>query len=347
MYSFTCHRCANLVYFDNIVCLRCGAELGYDPHEHEMTGPDDGLDRCANFEIASCNWLVRDDGGDVGEGRCLSCQLTRTRPADDDVEALARFAETETQKRWLVHQLIDLGLPVEPFRAATGEGLAFDLLSSRYDRVTIGHDDGLITIDLAESNDAHRETVRAELGEAYRTVLGHLRHEVGHYYWDVLIDIDDIGRTDFRRVFGDERHDYGDALNAHYENGPPGGWVDNYVSQYATMHPWEDWAETFAHYLHIRDGLQTADSFGLVASARAERGRSTNRHGDSYRNGSIDDLIARWLDLTLPLNAMSRSLGHRELYPFVLSPGVMTKLAFVHDRVRAAANDKVRQRVSS
>ena len=120
-----------------------------------------------------------------------------------------------------------------------------------------GHADGVITLDLAESDDVHRERRRAELGEPYRTLLGHFRHEIGHYYWPILVER--AGALErCRALFGDERADYGEALERHYADGPPADWAERHVSAYATMHPWEDWAETFAHYLHIRDTLQTA-----------------------------------------------------------------------------------------
>src|SRR5690606_30936992 len=187
---------------------------------------------------------------------CTSCTLPRTRPADDDAEGHGWFLEAEAAKRRLVAQLYDLGLPVVGFTEGP-DGLAFDLLTSHFDQVTTGHEDGLITVDLAEADDAHRERVRHELGEAYRTVLGHFRHEVGHYYWMVLVR-DGGHLEEFRRRFGDERVDYGDAMQSHYGGDGPTGWQDEYVSAYATMHPWEDWAETFAHTLHILDALQTA-----------------------------------------------------------------------------------------
>jgi hypothetical protein len=231
--------------------------------------------------------------------------------------------------------LLDLGLPVVPYDDETGSGLAFDLLSSRFDQVMIGHDDGLITLDLAESDDAHREHVRQQMGEAYRTVLGHFRHEIGHYYWDVLVDGHLDRLTQCREVFGDDTSDYGEALDQHYRNGPPADWEDRFVSQYATMHPWEDWAETFAHYLHICDALQTAASFGLrvvgpdidTPDPGDELSANLQEPNDE---ASIQDLVHDWLALSYALNAMSRSLGNNDLYPFVIAPAVVDKLRFVH-----------------
>ncbi|MDQ2678812.1 MAG: putative zinc-binding peptidase [Actinomycetota bacterium] len=345
MRSFACPTCAQLVFFDNSVCLRCDTQIGLDPSTLELVEPDESAVRCANQLVAACNWLVPAGSGS-DDGLCLSCQLTRTRPDDTDAEALAAFADAERQKRRLVFQLLDLGLPVVPFDDDAGTGMAFDLLSSRFDQVMTGHADGVITLDLAESDDVHRERVRQQLGEAYRTVLGHLRHEIGHYYWEVLVDEDRIEA--FRSLFGDETLDYGEALERHYESGPPAEWAELHVSEYATMHPWEDWAETFAHYLHIRDALQTAASFGIeVHGPAADVGDDDHElevaPEESEDGRAIDDIVADWLALSYALNAMSRSLGNDDLYPFVLAPKVVEKLGYVHDlvanppAVRAAA----------
>lgn len=335
MRSFSCPVCDHPVFFHNSECLNCGSLLGFDPEARTMAIADDRNVRCANAELASCNWWVQPDG--LHGGLCRSCRLTRTRPSDDDPDALVAFAGAESAKRRLLFQLFELELPVELPDGSTCAGLAFDLLSSRFGQVLIGHEDGLITIDLAETDDAHRERVREEMGEQYRTVLGHFRHEIGHYYWSALVEGDPRRVTTFRSLFGDETQDYGSALDRHHSQGPPVDWADRYVSRYATMHPWEDWAETFAHYLHIRDGLQTATSFGLhssgpggsVAGAASLDGRRSEPTGAE----SANELVGQWLALTYALNAMSRSLGNDDLYPFVLAPVVVDKLQMVHSIV--------------
>ena len=235
------------------------------------------------------------------------------------------FREAEAAKRWLLFELGELGLPVESWRERDG-GLAFDLLSSERAPVTTGHADGVITLDVAESDDARREARREALGEPYRTVLGHFRHEIGHYYWPQLVP-DGPAREACRALFGDEREDYGAALERHYEQGAPADWRERFVTAYATMHPWEDWAETFAHYLHIWDTLQTAAAYGVSV-----RGEAMAPQGDGFRA-----LLEDWLPLTVALNALSRSMGRDDLYPFVLPAPVVDKLAFVHERVTAAA----------
>lgn len=321
MRSFRCPNCGQLVFFDNSACLRCGQELAYDPVPGELVRAGDGP-RCANAETAACNWLAPAPGA-----LCLSCRLTRTRPADGDATGLAAFAETERAKRWLVAQLLQLGLPVDSWEDREN-GLAYDLLASHDENVVIGHQDGVITIDLAESDDPHREQVRQQMGEPYRTMLGHLRHETGHYYWTVLVEgTEHLAR--FRELFGDESVSYADAVDRHYAQGPPPAWPDSYVSAYATMHPWEDWAETFAHYLHIRDTLETAAEHGIRVDAPESRLSADPAEVDADSE-PFEQLLAEWLPLTYALNAVNRSMGRDDLYPFVLPPPVVEKLAWVH-----------------
>jgi hypothetical protein len=308
------------VFFENTACLRCGSALGFDAGARELVTLSTVAARCANLEAAGCNWLAARRGE-----LCTSCRLTRTRPADDDPEALERFRVAEAAKRWLLFELFELGLPVESWREREG-GLAFELLSSERAPVTTGHADGVITLDVAESDAAHREALREQLGEPYRTVLGHLRHEVGHYYWPLLVP-EGPARERCRELFGDEREDYGAALERHYESGPPGDWSERFVSAYATMHPWEDWAETFAHCLHIWDTLQTAGAYGVNVRGAGD---------PAPDGGDFQGLLEDWLPLTYALNALSRSMGRDDLYPFVLAAPVVDKLAFVHERVTAA-----------
>jgi len=347
--SFSCDVCGRLLVFENSVCVTCGTRQGFDPARMELRPvPSDGsLLPCANLAIARCNWLVPAPGG-----LCRCCLLTRTRPADGDGPGLEAFARTEAAKRRLVHQLLDLGLPVVPLAEDAERGLAFDLLSSATSPVITGHADGVVTIDLAEGHDAHREAMRVEMAEPYRTLLGHVRHEVGHYFWVVLVQgnglvpAGDLER--FRSLFGDDREDYAAALERHYSAGPPADWGNAFVSAYATAHAWEDWAETFAHYLHIRDTLQTAGAYGLVVTGpdRQLADGSDLVAVPSEHDLSqvpVQTLIDTWLPLTYALNAVNRSMGKDDLYPFVLSPRVISKLDFVHglvqDAVRGAVQD--------
>jgi hypothetical protein len=351
--SFVCAVCGRLLVFENSVCVTCGSPLGYDPGQRRIRPvPADGsFLACANLDLAGCNWLVPAPGG-----LCGCCQLTRTRPADDEPRALIAFARAEAAKRRLVYQLVDLGLPVLPKARDDVRGLAFDLLSSAGTPVVTGHADGIVTIDLAEGHDVHREAMRLEMAEPYRTLLGHLRHEVGHYYWVVLVSGNGLRQVaegtleSFRELFGDERTDYPASLQRHYRQGPPADWGKSFVSGYATAHPWEDWAETFAHYLHIRDALQTAAAYGLLVTgpdgpvadaaalvavpaqvAQPERGTAPG--GDPAPRPGMDSLVSTWLPLTYALNAVNRSMGKDDLYPFVLAEPALAKLGFIHDLV--------------
>jgi hypothetical protein len=246
--------------------------------------------------------------------------------------ALEKLANASVVMRRLLVQLAELGLPVEPFYQREG-GLAFDLLSSYsgQGRVTIGHANGVITIDLIETLDDYREALRIRLGEPYRTMLGHFRHEVGHYYQWILVE-----QTDWieecRELFGDERASYSEALDRHYHEGAPDGWEASYISEYATMHPWEDFAESFAHYLHITDSLTTAAAGGMVLEAsRIDSLVATDvvpRH--SYRDATTSEMLADWQWLSLLLNRVNHAMGRGDLYPFTLTEPVRTKLDFVH-----------------
>ena len=327
MRAFSCPCCDHLLFFENSACLRCRTPVGYSPEAGTLVAVEVGtpLVRCANAGIAGCNWLVE------GERLlCGSCVLTRTRPHDADLSTTSpvavAFIRAESAKRRLVFQLVELGLPISD--------LTFDLLWSQDKPVRIGYVDGAITFDLAESDDAYRTRMRQELGEPYRTVLGHLRHEAGHHYWWTSVAPSPEHLEGWRALFGDEQIPYEAALERHYSGGPPAGWESNHVSAYAAAHPWEDWAEAFAHYLHIRDTLQTAAAFGLVVmgpTLEPEFIATPNPWPDE----NIEEILSTWLPLTYALNAVNRSMGRSDLYPFVLSPVVVDKLSFVHAVVQS------------
>ena len=342
MKSFQCSVCGQLLFFDTSTGLQCGSELGFDLAARRLGalerdesgdgsltrigGAPGRFRRCANQSEARCNWLVSADEPDV---LCRSCRLTSVRPNDSETDAMSAFADAESAKRRLIDQLVALGLPVIPRATDPERGVTFELLSSRGRSVMTGHQAGVITLDLSESDDAHREFVRQQLGEQYRTVLGHLRHEIGHYFWPLLVVDGDLV-DEFRSLFGDERQSYQDALDQHYGPEPATDWTATHVSQYATMHPWEDWAETFAHFLHIHDGLETAAEFGIdVGDPSRSAGDRAWPVATTETSEATDGLVRRWLALTLALNAMSRSIGENDLYPFLLSPAVVRKLDFV------------------
>lgn len=338
MRDFACPSCGHQLAFENSLCLRCQTRIGFDPDAVTLVAivdedappadgavPADAYRLCDNMHLARCNWIVRVAEDEEGPALCASCTLTRTRPGDDDAAALDAFAEAEAAKRRLLVELTELRLPVVSRDDDTETGLAFDLLSSRDAPVVTGHASGVITLDLAEGDDAHREALRVQMAEPYRTLLGHFRHEIGHYYQTVLVTSEQ-DRKEFTALFGDPDQDYQAALDRYYADGPVAGWQDVHVSAYASMHPAEDWAETFAHYLHLRDTLDTAAEFGLApAVASLDRRR--------IDPGGFDRLIESWLPLTWSLNMLNRSMGRPDLYPFVLAPAVLDKMRFVHARI--------------
>jgi len=286
--------------------------------------------RCANAVLARCNWLLEGD-----RELCASCALTRTRPSDDDQDGLGGWAVAEAAKRRLLFGLDALGL--RPVGVADQPELAFEFLSSQHVAVTTGHADGVITLDLDETDPARREQMRIRLGEPYRTVLGHLRHEIAHYYQPILVPPGSSREARCRELFGDEREDYQAAMDSYYETGAQAGWDQRFVTAYATMHPWEDWAETFAHYLHVRDTLQTAAAYGVRVDgpsiATADLAPLHSRPADHPPSG-VRSMLDTWLPMTYALNAINRSMGAPDLYPFVLSPEIEAKLAFVDAAVR-------------
>jgi hypothetical protein len=330
MHPFACGTCRSLVFFENFMCVTCGSRLGFDRGAAQLVVLDQSSRRCTNREIARCNWLA-DPASSAG--LCGSCELTRTRPNDADTAGLAAFAATEAAKRRLVFQLDHLGLSTTPRTVDAEHGLAFDLLSSAVTPVITGHESGVITIDLAEGHDPHREAMRVQLAEPYRTLLGHLRHEIGHWYWDVLIDNTPF-LDRFRDLFGEEQVDYAKSLEAHYSKPGDKTWTKTHVSQYAAAHPWEDWAETFAHYLHIRDTMQTARAWGMrIDGPDLELNLGWDAQLDvdpTDEPETFGDLARAWVAFTFALNAVNRSMGHDALYPFVLPPTVLDKLSFVH-----------------
>jgi hypothetical protein len=353
--TFFC-RCGNHVFFGNSLCLGCQAPLGYMPGDARLVpldpGPQPGTwtvdggeapqKYCGNRETAArCNWML---AADDPNPLCIACRLNRTIPNLDDEDNARYWRLIEAAKRRLVSELLALGLPVKSKVAEdTKHGLMFDFLRSPQagPRVLTGHANGLITLNVEEADDAKREKIRLELHESYRTLLGHFRHEVGHYYWDRLVP-DGPWLEPFRKLFGDERADYAAALKANYDDGPPAHWADRYISSYASTHPWEDWAETWAHYLHIVDSLGTALGFGL--DAEDLEGTIAPFEGDALyapEDAGAEhflSLLNSWIEMTMVLNELARSMGQPDFYPFVMSKPVVAKLQLVHLIVQDAAS---------
>ena len=349
MQLFKCQHCGQLLYFENESCERCNHRLGFDPATINLTAlepagagtwtalaePKGPFRFCDNAEFGVCNWLVPASSGDRF---CTACRHNRTVPNLSQGENHLAWRKLELAKHRLFYQMLRLGLPT-PNRADDAEnGLVFDFLADptapNGPKVLTGHDNGLITLALSEADDAERERRRAAMHEPYRALLGHFRHEVGHYYWDRLVK--DQGLLDeCRAVFGDDEQDYMESLKRHYESGPPADWREHFVSAYATTHAWEDWAETWAHYLHIIDCLDTARAFGLEVHPGLTKDPALHAETTiaSYAPGDFRRLVDAWIPLTFALNSMNRSMGLADLYPFVLSEPVMDKLAFIHGLV--------------
>ncbi|WP_424139021.1 zinc-binding metallopeptidase family protein [Roseomonas chloroacetimidivorans] len=350
MRLFKCQNCEQLLYFENTYCERCKYRLGYLPdgailsalepdgeNWRPLASPEAPRRFCANAEYEVCNWTVP---ADTQERFCAACRHNHLIPDTSVDDNLLRWRKLEFAKHRLFYTLVRFCLPLAT-RNEDPEGLSFDFLADPPDpsgpKVMTGHDNGLITIALKEADDAEREQMRKNMGEPYRTLLGHFRHEVGHYFWDKLVR--DGGQLEAcRAVFGDDSQDYGAALQKHYAEGPPPDWQDNFVSTYATTHPWEDFAETWAHYLHIVDTLETAASFGLRVQPKIDK--SGDLHAaidfDPYREPDFSRIIDDWLPLAFAVNSLNRSMGQPDLYPFVLSPAVIKKLEFIHGLVRSS-----------
>lgn len=339
MKNFACSNCGNTVYFENVKCLKCESMLGFDSAEQlvvaiaeagtsdvapEATifrklnaGPEDVLLRyCANAEFGVCNWLTPEAESNIF---CKACDLNRIIPNLSEPGSLVAWRALEHAKKRLVYSLLRLGLPFDG-SASTKGPLTFDFVRN----ALTGHLDGVVTIDVSEADAVERERLRQQFDEPYRALLGHLRHESGHYYWMVLVE--ETQRIDeFREIFGDEREDYDAALVRHHSSGPSPDWQERHVSAYASAHPWEDWAETWAHYLHMVDALDTAAAEGMEG-----HGLKLDLRDDIYSSVTFESLMARWIPLTIAMNSLSRSMGHDDFYPFVIPEPAYDKLAFVH-----------------
>lgn len=209
--------------------------------------------------------------------------------------------------------------------------------------VLTGHDRGIITINIAEADDVEREQARVSMHEPYRTLLGHFRHEIGHYYWDLLIK-NSPRLEPFRNLFGDEREDYNAALQTYYHQGPKRDWQLHYITAYSSSHPHEDWAETWAHYLHMTDTLETAIVCGLSLQPDRPNEPSMEKQSDTSIQGrSFSEMMELWLPLTYVLNNLNRGIGLPDAYPFILQPPTIDKLRFVHQTICEQAEAEARR----
>jgi hypothetical protein len=345
MRRFQCPHCANEVHFSNTQCIRCTVLLGYSPVSDDLrafgkepsTHQSATFSPCGNRDLIGCNWLCSGPQDDL----CLSCRHTIKIPDTADDTARARWSKLERAKRRLLYAIQKFLLPLELDPDGETGSLHFDFLKDQIgldgktERVMTGHYQGKITINLEEADDAIREKTRAAMGEPFRTLIGHFRHEVGHYYWDRLIAGQPVADA-FRAVFGDERQDYGEALKAYYEHGPRPDWKEYHVSTYASAHPWEDFAETWAHYFHMVGGLETAYSYGIDPQPLDPEAPVMVQLQDPYHVEDGKVLIDHWIPLTVAMNAMNRAVGQQDFYPFALTPAIQEKLIFIHNLIAAS-----------
>jgi hypothetical protein len=341
---FHCDRCGNLVFFENVECLKCRHRLAFIPDLFRISalesvnaglwkGPWKGAYRyrlCQNYtEHNACNWAVPETEADL---YCASCRLTRTIPDLSVPGYKAAWIRLETAKRRLIYTLLNLHLlPLENSETSVCFEFLADMPATP--PVLTGHANGVITINIAEANDAERERRRQSMHEPYRTLLGHFRHEVGHYYWDHLVRESRL--EGFRQMFGDERADYGTTLKDYYAKGPPADWQTRFISAYASAHPWEDWAETWAHYLHITDTLEIAAGCGLALQPKQgnEPALEPPSEPTIVLPTAFDAMMEQWFSLTYVLNNLNRGMGLPDGYPFVLSTPAIEKLRFVHETI--------------
>ena len=367
MKVFHCDHCGHLLFFENTHCVRCGQLVAYLPDlaivgsldenagqdSDQNTAPADDSARtwrsplkaaagrtyrlCRNYaQEQVCNWAVlAEDPNPL----CISCRLTRVIPDLERSENRHAWYRLEVAKRRLIFTLLQLRLPIVSRDDDPDHGLAFEFKADAADGnpVLTGHATGVITINIAEADDAERERRRRSLHEPYRALAGHLRHESGHYYWDRLIG--DRGAFDeFRQAFGDERVDYNAALQAYYAEGAPADWQDRFISAYASAHPLEDWAETWTHYLHMVDTVETAAACGISLQPRRADEPSLRRVPPFVvsQDTPFEQLIDSWFPVTYALNELNRGLGLTDPYPFVWSAAAIDKLRYVHEIVRNA-----------
>jgi len=345
MKIFECSNCGNPAFFENNVCVKCGNQLAYSHTKTELISTSSSKDvwklennysteyrYCKNHLFEVCNWLTEDESG-----FCKACALNRTIPNLDNADNFEKWRRLEIAKHRLIYQLQRLGFSIESKSVNPKSGLCFDFLSNKYQKnpVMTGHAEGVITILLSEADSVHREQMRKHLSEPYRTLIGHFRHEVGHYYWDILINSDKEILERFRTIFGNENKDYGKALEDYYAKGAPNSWRKNFISKYATSHPWEDWAETWAHYLHIMDTLETAYYFGISIKPKSKFDTTVRTVDlfDPYAERDFQKIVDSCLAIFFAINSINRGMGIADIYPFVTKTPVIEKMKFIHQAI--------------
>lgn len=358
MQTFRC-TCGNRLFFENSQCMQCKSETGFLPDQlilvsinavdeqrwESKQAPERLYRKCVNYTAHQvCNWMVADE---EDEEFCVSCRLNKIIPDLSKPDNSKHWYRMERAKRRTMYNLLKIGLRIVDRKTDPENGLEFRFMEDikkydpyseelvTYQQVMTGHRSGTITINIREADHSHREAMREYMNEPYRTTLGHIRHETGHYFWDRLI-ADSPYLEDFRELFGDERNDYKQSLEDYYQNGPQAHWEGNFISAYASAHPWEDWAESWAHYLHITDTMETAYDFGFSIEGRVIQtpltlAQTSDTRVKNYLHATtFDEMLTDWLHLTIVMNALNRSMGQQDAYPFSVSAKVADKLRFVH-----------------
>ncbi|MDX1451465.1 MAG: putative zinc-binding metallopeptidase [Oleiphilaceae bacterium] len=337
MRRFFC-LCGQELFIENGVCMKCRRVVGYDPDARRMLALEQDKQhwRCAQSaevyqlchnrtEHGVCFGIIPQACAPSDDALCSACRLTRTIPDLSKGVNQKRWAKLERAKRRLLYGLAHFNLPLSATIGGVNKALRFDFLEDKRSNedveqafVTTGHLAGVITVNVMEADDVQRTWQRELHGERYRTVLGHMRHEVGHFYFEHLVRDQEA----FAALFGDPHAPYDAALKHHYKHGPKAGWEQHFISAYASSHPAEDWAETFAHYLHCWDALETAMARGVVAPLA--------------ESADFEERLRHWDQFSVTLNELNRSLGLPDAYPFVITEHIADKLRFVHQSIGAS-----------
>ncbi|PWQ98240.1 zinc-binding metallopeptidase family protein [Leucothrix pacifica] len=361
-----------ILFFESNHCVACNRTVGLDDwfdkvepydldettgHYYKADKPEVHFQKCDNnAKYQVCNGMVNlntYDGDEGDEVLCAGCQFNETIPDLTVVEHIPLWKKMETAKRRAIYTLKAFSLPVRNLSEDPKNGLSFSFTTDRdvtdhfasrledKEPVLTGHSFGHITINLAEANEVARSHTKLAMGERYRTLLGHFRHELGHYYFDQLIFGSPEKHELCKHYFGDDQLSYQDALDRHYKEGAPANWSENFISQYATMHAYEDWAETWAHYMHIMDTLETAKNFSITGSTSSNSVETEDVDDlslpqDAYffsGQTSITTILETWIDFSVILNSLNRSMGLNDAYPFILTKPVRAKLSFIHHAI--------------
>lgn len=349
MKYYQCAVCHQQLFFENFLCINCHYPIAYVAQYKNILTFKKSTDQsyialnpeylnqkfkpCQNYAPNQiCNWFIPFTQDNPF---CESCQLTHIVPNLNQPKNILYWKQLEKAKRRFLYLTQCMNIMPRPKRHMDDRyGLRFEfLLPIDGEMILTGHANGVITLNAIEADVVYREKTRVNMGENYRTLLGHFRHESGHYYLDVMQYLHPELIEEFRTYFGDERQNYNEALTRHYNEGAPQDWQDHFISTYATAHPWEDWAETWAHYLHMMETLETAYYAGLQVKGNGTTLAKMDFNENPIGGQDFEHILENWVTLTFNLNALNRSMGLEDAYPFKLSAPVKDKLRFIHRHI--------------